>query len=199
MPKKKSSMKKSQKSGLVAGPPPGATTYLGPVRAPTFANQLSQVVMLIGYQTTLSSDGTGTINNVFSSGSVNSVNNWSYLAGAWDEFRVLAMEVEFIPWNRYNWGTKTLTAIATVVDQNDATTLTSINAATNYESCRFHSLSDPFKTQAHMAGTTDGSWKDTGSPSSNFWIKYYGANNSASTSFGTCHVVFRVQFRGSGG
>lgn len=181
-----------------AGPPPGAVVYTGPIRDRFTRNQTRSAIVVASFQTDVSTNGSGVLNNVFSSGNVNSINVWGSWASTWDEYRVLGFEVQFQPFNRYNSGTVNVAPVFTVVDQNDGGALGSAAIAAEYESCQLHCGSDPWKRVARMAGIVDGQYTPTSSVVPHYWIKIYSSGNTISTKLGTALITFRIQFRGAG-
>jgi len=189
---------RSRQGGMAPGPSAQALQYLGPIRSPVTKNQVSTAIVVASCTFDISSNGSGVVNNVFSSGNVNSINVWSSWAATWDEYRVLGFEVKYEPYNRYNSGTVNVAPIFSVVDQNDSGSLANAATAAEYESCMLHGGSDPWKRVARMSGVSDSQFTPTSSVASHYWIKIYSTGNTISTKIGTVLVTFRIQFRGAG-
>lgn len=155
----------------------------------------------------LSSSAAGVINTVVSS-SPNTFANWSAYSAIYDEFRVLGMQLEYFPANRYSKTTTVCIPGIGVVDRNDSTTLSGPSIL--YESTRQLSLEDPWTDRSEyrgssvpaliikMNGAEEGQWLSTGSTAANLYIKLYFSGLTVSTQYGVYYVRALVQFRGQG-
>jgi hypothetical protein len=143
-------------------------------------------------------DGSGIGANVYGS-SPSSSQQWSSLNDVWDEFRVLALKVEFSRTfasgsTNYVWK-----PMMVVCDRNDATALNSYNTTSRFESLEMHpGASEKWSKMMAMIGVEDSGFQSTDSPSSVYWIKTYTFGNSASFTIGTVVTTYLVQFRGRG-
>lgn len=179
----------------IYNPPTSMVSYRGPARERGDAQNRVTKTFTLHEQATFSSTA-GSINaNVYGS-RPDSSGNWSSLAAAFDEYRVLTTEWFFFPANRY---TKTATACAPgigVADHDNATALVSRTDATRYASSELLSIEDPWKYTISMQEIGDAGFTDTSTPGNKYFFKLYFDGLSASTIYGYLLIRRRVQFRG---
>jgi len=209
--KKKGSRKgKGSKRSLASqGPSEVALAYHGPIWTRKFRENRNMVVVDLQAEGFLTSSAGGVLNNVYTSSSATWANFGTW-AGLYDEFRVLGMQLEFFPNNRYSKVTTTCTPGFGVVDHADSTPLTSYAAALAYASNRVLSIEDPWTDRSEyrgssvpsliirMDGAEEAQWLPTSSTSSYLAIKIYFSGLTASTSYGLFLLRGLVQFRGVG-
>jgi hypothetical protein len=124
---------------------------------------------------------------------------WSTFNSVFSEFRVLSTRVEYFPNNRYSKTTTICRPMLTVVEKGGSfsTALASYNAAVDYsDSCRKHSLEDPWSREAKMSGSEEAAFLAIASPASTSAIKYYADGLSVTTEYGMYVQYYLVQFRG---
>jgi len=182
-------------------PPEQQIVYRGPTKVPRALAEISTITTYVSWAPTLvTSSGSGLANPVFSD-DISTANDYSSFSPVWDEYRVLALEVQYQPYNRYNQ-TLSVTHATDVapgfvlIDRDDGTATASLALASNYESARFVNLSSPFKCSVKMAGVEDAGYLTTTSTVARQWIKYYFEALGASHSYGLVHQFALVQFRG---
>ncbi len=184
------------------GPGDNASGYLGPVSVPRGPRQadtvvrtctlmVSPVATLAVWAQSFSSDPT-------------SATDWSQINTAYDEYRVLALRVQFTPRNRYN---NTLSvANAGVIgvgvvaeDLNNTTTFTTMQQAGEHASARLINGADPWEATVHAQGKNLMTWNPTsGGPTYFMAVKVYTDGwTSGITTFGVVMVRWLVQFRGT--
>jgi len=181
------------------GPPASAIEYNGPSIPRVFAMQRKTNTELMIQETGFSSDAGGLMTTVFGS-SPSAASNWSGWQSCYDEFRTLALTVQYVPNDRYNRGVSVFTApLSMVCDMDNSGSLASYTQAAQYGSDVFKSLDTPWKIHLKMSGVTDAQWSNT-SPgtTSFFWIKCYAAGLTASTQYGLLLIYRLVEFRGAG-
>lgn len=125
--------------------------------------------------------------------------DWTSIAALWDEYRPLALQVKFRPYNRYSKTTTVTVPIYVVVDRDSTGAIGSKNAAVQYESCKTRSLDDPWTQGCKtigISGLTTTQWITTASPSATFCIKAYADGCSNSTTYGDVLVTLLIQVRG---
>jgi len=166
---------------------------------------------LIGFFN-LASNAGGVINAVYDQ-TMTTANAWTHLAASYDEFRVLAFQVEFFPNNRYTKVTTLCTPLVGVVDRDSNGALLSFAAGFQYASARMLSLEDPWTDAKEYKGSSvpalkwkmdsveDAVFLTTAAPTPTIKgaIKLYGQNLTASTTYGIVLQRFIVQFRGRNG
>jgi len=181
----------------VLGPSVNQNQYLGPIKFRFEQLQLSTYTTVICAESSLSSDSSGSLINVFPSKPSGSA--WNQLIDAFDECRVLGTRVEYYPHNKYNRGVSVTTQpIVFVLDMDNSANLTSYADSTAFSSAKMFTLDDKLSFEGRMSGVTDAQFQSTNSYSSVFWLKYFATNLTVSTNYGLVLQYWRVQFRGIG-
>jgi len=136
---------------------------------------------------------------------------WADYTAIYDRFRVLAMEVEFIPNNRYDKLTTVTTAGVGCIDRDSNSALASLTAGFGNSSARGLSLDDPWTDSHDYVGSKyrafgwkmdgvcaggEGQWITTATPQPTTMptIKFYFQNLTASTTYGVIYQRVMVQF-----
>ncbi len=182
-------------------PAPTALVYKGPSRVPSSAQQNDTMTTQINNAGTITTSAGGVVNTVFDSYSqVSTPADWTNFANLYTEFRVLSMEVEFVPWNRYNQPTTAaLAPLYSVIDRSNNTVIGSIAQAMAYDSVVCTQPSTKFKRTVKMNSSEEAQWIAVGSSpatAARLYLKLYTTGNVASTNLYdfVCRIV--VQFRG---
>jgi len=188
--------------------PPGAVSYRGPMRVPRGLDNLSTKTVILHRADDCVSSGAGVIVGAVST-NPNGTANWADWVQVFDEFRVLAVEVEFFPRNRYSKTTTVCVPGYAAIDHSDSTAPSGATELQEHESCRIMSLEDPWTDRTDFAGSKQPSlkWRMNGIEESQFLntssftqvpgaIKYYFSNLSNSTIYGLFFTNYIVQFRG---
>jgi len=122
---------------------------------------------------------------------------WNSLAALYGEYRVLGIQVEYYPINRYSKTTTQCTPLVVFVDRDAPTSLSgSYLAAAQHESARILSLEDPWKEAAKMQNAEESQFKQTNLTSADFSVKFYADGLSVSSVYGRVFVRMLIQFRG---
>ncbi len=200
-PKSKSQKRQNGKSKAVVYVSPSALQYTGPARLPKEAQQNDCVVVQINNTGQVASSASGVINTVFDGYlQASTPADWANYISLYTEYRVLSMEVELIPWNKYNQPTTNVLApLYTVSDRASGSTLASAASAVSYGSCQAHEPSTRLMRTIKMAGSGEADWIAVGaSPPTDdrLYIKLYGAGNSNSLTLYDFFAKCLVQFRG---
>jgi hypothetical protein len=195
----RSSRSKSRgRRGRSSNPNASSLSYRGPIVTRTDKTNANTITVLLNSQEGVTSSAGGVINNVAPLNNPAAANNWSDFAGAWDEFRVLASEIVFVPQNKYNKLTTTLCIpIIGVLDRDSSGALTSYAQGVNYASVKYLSLEEKFSFRYSMQGAREAVFETTASPASTGAFLLYGSGLTASTAYGTLFQRWRVQFRGT--
>ena len=152
------------------------------------------VTLRLGFDQAVTTDGSGVFATVISNSPVQA-QNWTGCAGVFDQYRVLAMRVEFEPYWTVNC---TFAPVVAVVDRSDATALTGYGLAERFTSALKVQGKKPLSRTVNMSGSEEASFKSTASPAADNWIKFYSSGNTASFTLGRYQVTLIVQFRGLG-
>jgi hypothetical protein len=158
--------------------------------------ELDSYTMLFRGEGAYATDGAG-VNATVWSNNPSVASNWAGAAAVFDEYRVLALQIEFEP-IKFNGQSIAQAPIATVVDMDTSTALTGYTLATQYSSDSLHSGGTRFTCQALMSGSADSNFVSTGSTVATYWIKSYSAGNTISSTIGRVIVTYLVQLRGKG-
>lgn len=204
MPPKKSrsstaSRRRSNKK--TANPSVTALTYNGPTRLALSAPSNDHMTTQLNNTGQVASSGTGVINTVFDAYlQASSVTDWTNFTGLYQEFRILSMEVELIPWNKYNLATTTVaTPLYSVTDRTSSSTLASAAVTVAYDSMKVSEPSTRHKRVIKMNGADEAAWTQTGATpasASRLYVKLYSAGNSNSVTYYDFVARILVQFRG---
>jgi hypothetical protein len=159
-------------------------------------NQQDTYTMEMIYDQPLSSDGSGN-NNLTLGNSPASTSNWSNVSAVFDEYRVLAMKLQYRP-NEFNGGSVVQAPITSVIDYDTSAALTGYTLAAQYSSQVEFRGSQNWTRTAYMSGVENSGFVSTGSPGNTFWIKLYTSGNTINTTLGRYVITFVVQFRGKG-
>jgi hypothetical protein len=183
----------------------GAVQYNGPVRELAFMRQQDLYTTVFSTDGIISSTAGGVIAPVFPNtpdnpgGGLGSCADWSSAVAVFDEYRVLAFEVEFLSvYDQLISGATTV--LSGVVDFDSSNALTSYGVADAYGSQKIFSVQEydgkVKKMTAHMSGIENSVFTTTAFTSPQFWIKLYGSGFVVSTPIIHAFVRYRVQFRG---
>jgi hypothetical protein len=159
------------------------------------------ILKVLKLATDITSTGAGVINNTFGLQNPSSFPAWTGLAGEFDEYRVLAAKLTFMPSNGYNKVVATqtcVTPIFVVLDRDSVTTLANRNAALLYDSCKMFDLERPFTFSAwKMNGVRESAFLTTAAPANLGAYALFANNLTPSLQYGTCLLELLVQFRAS--
>jgi len=201
-----------QRSRPRVDPADSALTYTGPLWERFGPTNSDSVVTNLIYGVTLNSTAAGLITTVFDQ-TMTGLTDWTNWSGIYDEYRVLATQLEFFPNNRYSKVAATCTPGFGVIDRDSNGALVSASQALQYSSCRILSLEDPWTDRREYRGSSvpalnwrmnsvaDAMYVTTAAPiaATKPAIKLYFSGLSASTGYGFVIQRVKVQFRGKNG
>jgi len=206
--------KMSKKTGEL---PVTAVSYNGPVLTKADANAVDVKTMVLLNDSAFTANSGGSIQTIFNFENPSTTVDWSNATGLYDEFRVLALEVEFVPNCEDCLDTAGLALahfpIYSVIDHDTNSVLTTYGNASQYVSMKSHSLTKRWKVIMRMAGPNVGNGA-TGSLTSTYSessfmncanpptvcgsIKLFSQGLTGSATYGRIISRWRVQFRGRG-
>jgi len=199
--KKKSAAKNKDGNGQIIVSQQ-ALSYVGPPRVRIPRNKIpdDSVVVQLVVINSVASSGAGVINTVFDNvNQAQAATDWSNFAGLYSEFRVLSMDLELIPWNRYNLPTTTVAApLYAVEDRVSATAIGSLATVAGYDQFRAFLPSSYARMTMRMSGTAEAAFVTVLSvPASQdkFYVKLFSSGNTASTTYYDYVDRLMVQFR----
>lgn len=204
--KDKRKNKGSQGGQRSQGPPVSSLAYSGPCIGAIRSKDDVLVCMEFREIASITTGGGVTTYSAAFANDPTGVPEWSSIAALFDGFRVLAMEIRYIPAS-YTGTALTGATLLCVLDYEDTTVLASQTAALQYDSVAFRNIgttTDPLKV-----GWTFGPWRAKGSnlmmfnpvsatvPTQNRGsIKFRADSLTASTGYGAVVCYRLVQLRG---
>jgi len=196
--KKKKATKKGDGKGNKGNPSASNIIYKGPVVLHKEIAEQHLEPQVLAYNGTLTSSAGGVISAVYANGNASLGNcaNFSSVANVFAECRVLAWEIDYLPYNRYSKTTTVCTPGIRVIDREVSTALTSIADGQIHESAKPTSLEDPWREVVHMSGVEESQFQSVTAFAATSWIKLYFTGLTISTSYGQIFLRYRVQFRG---
>jgi hypothetical protein len=207
---KRSFLKNPPNKGL-QGPSPSAIKYTGsaaPKGGPVSSDRLVAKLQTASAVSFTPSAGTATFSTVYTAGSATSASDWTDYAALYQEFRVLSVEVQYLPKIQYSTDLAssggvplgvTLTPLYFAPYHGDATALTSHDAALNHASRVRSSIDHPQQAVVRMSESDESVFNSTTSGTASLMgIKSYLNIAAASNSlhvFGWVLLTHTVQFR----
>lgn len=202
--------KKGQKKRRVGSPggrefPSDAVMYRGPARSGLEMSQTRCRTIPLTYNFNVTA-AAGVINNAFGT-NPSSAPGWTQLAAIYDEYRILALEVAFTPYNADYSSVLTASTtppIVTVIDHDSGTPLTGYSGLTtggdSFSSLKTFISTKKWRRIARMSDFQEASFVSTGSsPTKQYYIKLWGGTFAPVTmTVGLATIVYNVQFRGRG-
>ncbi len=172
---------------------PLTPVYRGPIHVPGRDNQ-TQVYKVNQVYTAAATTSAGGVIDVVFGNSPAVLSNWSTLAAEWNEYRVLGIELEYIPIkNVASWAYGTAN---TVVDHDVSAALGSINAACQHESFQCSSMYSRWRRVARADGVEEMDFVPTTSPSATYYIKCYSDGNATIQTIGRFYLTYLLEMRG---
>lgn len=192
------------KALTVVNPAATALAYRGPARMPKAAQSDEMITVQLQIINQVTSTAGGTLNNVYDCVTqAQAATDWASIAACYNEFRVLSMQVEFIPWNKYNAPTSStpylLTPIYSMIDRTSATAVASSAIAAGYGSLKAHEPSTKFMRTVKMDDNEEAQWTDvtsTPAATSRYYIKLWATGMVTSAITHDALNRLMVQFRG---
>jgi hypothetical protein len=175
-----------------------AKVYNGPVVKPTDQVSRTVVEIVLGDENTLSSSAAGIIANTFPVSNPSGCQNWADYAAVWDQYRVIASRLVYVPSNKYGKTSSSPVCVPgfIVVDRDSSSALTGYSESAGYASNKFVSLEEKFSAEWHMATTEEGLFTTTASPVTDGAFLLFWSGLTVSTEYGRIVTQYRVQFRG---
>lgn len=171
---------------------PAATSYSGPIMVRGGPQQDNVIELNFANTGIITASVGGAVDLVYGGGGTTSAPDWSSAALVWHEYRVLAMELEFMP---VSISSTTAYPLIGTVDRGSSATLGGYNAAVSHESAKLLPSNRGWRMKANMNGPDESVWTATTTTFSCFWIKVYGDTFVGSQTLGRYIVRYRVQFR----
>ncbi len=211
MPKPKTNPKrnkqKKNKTGIRAeGPVIGATTYTGPSLMPERMVREDETVVQLGAAVNITTTAGGAYTAVFKSdptdydASGTDITDWTTWNQLYDQYRVLAITLEYCPRSPYLFSAATtLLNLLVAADYNDATVPTNVTDIVNFPSVKLLPAWTTWKYKKWRAGTPELMlYQSTGtSPSYIGSVKVINVQTaSGAVSFGSFLFRMLIQLKG---
>jgi len=158
--------------------------------------QQDTYTIFMDYDAVVTTDSSGNISPTYGN-NPSSTSNWASIAATFDEYRVLAMQVSYKPFE-FNGGNVVQAPVTTVFDYDTSAALTGYTLAAQYSSCKEVAGRAGFSRTIYMSGVENGAFNSTGSPVNTFWVKVWSSGNTINTPMYRSFLRFIVQFRGKG-
>lgn len=196
MAKRKGSKRTTRKSST-----PGLTlSYGGPVRLNTFNGQDSRPIKVnLSYTFTMSSDATGVLRNIIRGPGLTSSSDWVFYTDLYQEYRVLAIELEYMPFfnGTYNPSLLQGSGAINVVHTPLAGLPSSLDDIVQYSTWSPLKTSNSFKKDWKMFGVEESVFTPTSAILANHGgIQFYCDSLTPNSSYGRGVVTYLVEFRG---
>lgn len=174
------------------------TGYFGPMKPPLAKMELT-TVKKFGKVNIAGTTTVGGLIGFSFSANPTSLNNWSLWANDWNEYRILAMEVEFVP--AYEHSFPTNTAIgglhAMFVDRTSVIGTPTLSQVLNNEGSVYASINQRLKLIVKATGAEEMSWVPVNSPVTTWVVRGTSTQLSISTTYGNYIISYLVEFRGA--
>lgn len=169
-------------------------TYKGPIQNKKDVANDDTISIVLVWDQAITAAGT-VINNTWTMNNPANCVDWGDYSSSWDQYRVLGLRVAFFPNSKYtNPTTNTYAPLATVVDRDTSSSLSSYAAADNYASLKMFTLDSQWYRDMKMSGVSEAQFFNTQSvPSSGGGIKLF-ASGLSNVSFGRILAYYRIQF-----
>ncbi len=183
------------------GPALNQLVYNGPARLPRSAQQDDLTLIQINNTGSVATSAGGVISTVFDAyAQMSTPTDWTSIANLYTEYRILSMEIEFIPWNTYNQPTTSaLAPLYSITERSNNVALGSAAGAVGYDSVQVVEPSTRFSRVIKMASTEEAQFIPVGSSpatASRLYIKLYSSGNVASTTLYDFVTRIVIQVRG---
>jgi len=187
----------SGRVGKSTNPAPNTIVYSGPCRTSMSRQERESFSTILTTSVNATASAGGVINSVMPI-LPTGASQWTGLANIYDEYRVLMLEVEYVPFYSSLPSTLVGGLMVMVLDHDSATALASFAVGTQYESFLSAPIDRRLKQHYRMSSTLEAEWINTSSPVNPGSVKSYVSNLSANGVYGTFIQTWRVQFRGKG-
>jgi len=211
MPNKSRPKKTSRRSGRSqvqnrdgSGPPSTALSYRGPLRPPGTGAVIRTITANLSLAANVNSDNTGKLIGVYTNDATR-LNDWTSFSNLYQEFRVLAYCISYVPGAVVNTVTGTNQAVTAPlvhypVRDGVYNNLTSYTLAFDQEGSRIGHTSRKWTQTVRMNGATESQWYNTGTtstlPGTYAGIGFYAEGLLGNAYIGTFFQEALVQFRG---
>jgi hypothetical protein len=188
--------KSSKKKGNHSGKKPELTNYTGPYEIPKGKGGVTHLVVNKSYGFLDATSVGGILVNSFKSSDVVNCADWTSIQNTWKEFRVLAMELEYVPVNALS---SSPISIVLVRDHtNGGTPLTSMAVGLAFDDHMIFSSQKLSVTRFGIkaSSTEELQFQTTSGSSTLFSMQSYSTAGSISTNYFFVTQKFVLELRG---
>jgi len=181
------------------GPPAQAQEYRGPVKSSGGGGESTElcVVQMTKTYENIAGSSIGLQINV-NTGQVTSCPDWASASGVYEEYRILAMCVEWKP--HFGRSTGAVTQAAGVGNTTHTSVIpapyTSMDQLTQYDGWTYFNTASPWRGEWHMRGSEEAQFLGTGATVVHGTINAVAFKATSTSGYGNLHITYRVQFRG---
>jgi hypothetical protein len=174
-----------------------STSYHGPIVLPKAMGEQRIYNTNCSYTSAFTASA-GTITLSINTSLVQNTSGWVQLAAEWHEYRVVAMEVIYVPILTYQTATIAVyPPCICVVDRATNSALGSYAGAADHESAQMFNLKHQYRRTIRMDGPEESVWTPVGTAFSFGYIKFYATGcDPAGATYGRGMYRFLLQLRG---
>lgn len=178
--------------------PRETSVYRGPIHLPAGALDLRTTRINIAYKVNFSTNGSGVIAGYYSTSDVTSASDWTSLAGLFQEYRVLGMEMAYQNANNKTYVSTLLPAYGKLGVYHNPVTSSPANldeVVQNVDNINVHTGA-PFKVQWKARGFEEMQFLPITTTNTEGGFRYYLDQGTVSKLMGFAYLTFLVEFRG---
>jgi len=199
MPRRKNFKRKGKSnSGGRANPPAGTVRYAGPIFSRSDLSQQQTITRVLVTAGGFTSSVSGTIALAITNNPSTSP-DWSSYVNTYERFRVLATELEYVPFFEHFSNTAGLAFTQQALAYNTSRDILAVPASLSNvlsnPSAKLTNTQCRFKIRGRMDGTLDAGFIPTVSPVSTWTHQVYATNLPLNTQYGNFALRIRVQFQ----
>lgn len=177
--------------------------YTGPINLPGNISGTRSTLVNVYNTFQITSNASGIVNDSIGTAGVVGALDWGAVSTNWQEYRVLAMELDFMPANRYSKSTTQTSVLGGCIERtNSVTAITSWANIVTHGSFRFLSLETPWTERESILpmvwkanGPEEMQFVNTSAANATVYMKLWADGLTASTVYGRYRVTYLVEFR----
>jgi len=176
--------------------PPTANSYNGPVLSPADKADQDCYTIVLSSPVAVTASAGGVIDTVVNDDPTG-YTDYASLNLLFHEYRVLAMEAKYVPFNKFDpSGTTAQGPFMHGVDRESAGLFGSYAAALAHPNVKVGHTGSNWSTTVKMSNSEEANFVSLTTPIAKHWIKYYATGLTNNHQYGLLFVRLRVQFRG---
>lgn len=181
------------------GPSTTAVKYMGPTRVQNKEGMNTTFITEVGATGLLSADSFGVLNGSTRTSDVITSINWTPLAANYQEYRILGMRFNYVPYYSNGYTVVNSAAPSGAICTFHSTSsplVTSVNVAVNNSTYKIWNAAERISTEWKMNGVDEAGFISTGSASDVGAIQWYLDGGTPSVNCGRFYVTWVIQFKG---